>query len=168
MEDNLWNIVDVDSAYHTDKKLYQDHILEQYKIYVQMADQISSRRNLANVFFVTINSTSLGVIGFSLEKLKPIQNVQLIFVPVAAVSILCIVWWWLIKSYRNLNSAKYKVIGLLEKRLPASPYWEAEWTELGKGKDPKKYLPLTTLENFVPIIFIIFYIIVAIYVVHFH
>jgi hypothetical protein len=164
MENNLWNDVDDNSEYHNDKKLYQEHILEQYKIYVEMADQISARRNLANVFFLTLNTTALGVLGFCVEKLKHIHAVTLLLL-IVAISVLCLVWWWVTRSYRNLNTAKYKVIGYLEKRLPASPYWEAEWNELGKGKDPKKYLPLSDLENFVPIIFITLYLILGMYVV---
>jgi len=39
------------NIYEKDSKLYKEHLLEQYKIYVEMADRISARRNLANVFF---------------------------------------------------------------------------------------------------------------------
>ena len=50
------------------------------------------------------------------------------------------------------------VIGELEKRLPASPYWSAEWIALGEGKNPKIYKPLTHVENWIPIIFGFIYI----------
>ena len=36
---------------------------EIYKIAVEMADRISARRGLANTFFLTINTTVLGVLG---------------------------------------------------------------------------------------------------------
>ena len=35
---------------------YQNHLLEQYKLYVQMADKISERRQSANSFFLTVNT----------------------------------------------------------------------------------------------------------------
>ena len=130
-------------------------------MYVEMADRISSRRNLANVFFLTINSTVLSVAGFSFDKLASINPKWFICFPVIGILVICIVWWWILRSYRNLNSAKFKVIGQLETKLPASPYWSAEWAELGQGKDIKKYLPLTVLETSIPIIFALIYILSA-------
>jgi hypothetical protein len=40
----------------------------------------------------------------------------------------------MMRSIRLLNSAKYEVIGTLEERLPASPYWRADGAALGEGK----------------------------------
>jgi hypothetical protein len=45
----------------------------------------------------------------------------------------CFAWFYLVWSYRLLNSAKYQVVGALEERLPASPFWAAEWWALGEG-----------------------------------
>ena len=164
MKDNLWTKIDDNSEYSKNGELYQNHILEQYKMYAEMADRVSARRNLANIFFLTLNTTILGAIGFSFEKIQFINPKWLILFPIISFLILVVVWGWLIRSYRNLNSAKYKVIGNLEKKLPASPYWSAEWKELGEGKDWKKYLQLTALENVVPIIFGLTYIMIGIYV----
>ena len=63
----------------------------------------------------------------------------------------------LVRSYRQLNTAKFKVIGALEERLPASAYWRAEWVALGEGEDWHKYLPLTPLEQWVPMLFALVY-----------
>jgi hypothetical protein len=71
----------------------------------------------------------------------------------------CAAWWWLVRSYRQLNTAKFKVVGALEERLPASPYWRAEWAALGEGKDWRKYLPLTHLEQWIPVLFGLVYVI---------
>ncbi len=76
-----------------------------------------------------------------------------IIFPFIAVLALCYTWWRLVKSYRQLNTAKYLVIGEMEKRLPSSPYWSAEWKALGEGKAPKRYVPLSHVENWIPIIF---------------
>jgi hypothetical protein len=70
----------------------------------------------------------------------------------------------ILRSYRQLNTAKYQVIGEFEKRLPASPYWSAEWKALGEGKDLMKYIPLTYAENWVPIVFALLYTILAVIV----
>ena len=164
MKEKLWNKITDDSSYSKNKELYQNHILEQYKIYVEMADRISGRRSTANVFFLSINSTILASVAFLFDKIQLVEPKWVILFPVIGTLVLCLVWWWLLLSYRNLNSAKYKVIGQLEKKLPSSPYWSAEWNELGKGKDIKKYLPLSALENWIPIVFGITYIMIAIYV----
>lgn len=152
------------NIYLEDKKLQKEHLLEQYKIYVEMADRISARRNLANVFFLTLHTAFFAAIGFSIEKIELINPKWLILFPIIGLLIFCWVWRKLIKSYRSLNSAKYKVIGELEKELPRSPYWEMEWKELGEGKDPKKYVPLTATENWVPLIIGFLYLCLAGYI----
>jgi hypothetical protein len=141
--------------------MQQAHIFEQYKLYVEMADRVSNRRNLANTFFLTLHTLLLGVIGFSFEKGPALNERWVIFFPLAAVLLLCAAWWLIVRSYRQLNTGKYLVVGEFEKRLPASPYWSAEWKALGEGKDAKKYIPLTHVENWVPIVFAFLYVIIA-------
>ena len=51
-----------------------------------------------------------------------------------------------------MNSGKFKVVHEIEKELPLSPY-DAEWEALGRGNDPKLYLPFTRIEIWVPGIF---------------
>lgn len=164
MDEKLFNKPLEDNVYFKSKELYQNHLLEQYKMYVEMADRISSRRNLANVFFLSLNTTLITVIGIALEKMTLKLSFEITLMLIISFECVCVVWWWLLRSYRNLNSAKYKVIGNLEKQLPSSPYWSAEWHELGEGKSLRKYLPLSFLEQFIPIIFFIFYLVLAIIV----
>lgn len=165
MKNDLWNKYLENSNYAKNQEQYHDHILEQYKLYVEMADRISSRRNLANVFFLTLHTSIIAVIGFYLEKVNPVGPKWILVFPFLSFILLCLIWWWLITSYRNLNSAKYKVVGELEKKLPASPFWSAEWKELGEGKDITKYLPLTALEKYIPLIFAFLYIGALVYVI---
>ena len=70
----------------------------------------------------------------------------------------CGAWFWLVRSYRLLNGTKYLAVGLLEERLPASPYWRAEWQALGEGRDWRKYLPLTHMEQWVPVTIAVIYV----------
>ncbi len=42
---------------------YQDHLLEQYKLYVEMADRISERRANANSFFFTVITALISITG---------------------------------------------------------------------------------------------------------
>lgn len=159
---NLWTDAET-NVYKDNESLFLSHLMEQYKIYVEMADRISSRRNLANGFFLTLHTFILTSLGLAGEKLSaPLPTIVLILA-FSITFILCLGWWWLIRSYKNLNSAKYKVIGHLEEKLPASPYYRAEWIALGEGKDIKKYLPLTIIEQWVPIAFLLIYLTIVVY-----
>lgn len=135
---------------------YSSAVLEQYKMYVEMADRVSARRGLANTFFLTFNSAVFTLIG-AFWTARPHAASALLIIPVLVLMAECLAWFWLIRSYRQLNAAKYAVVGALEERLPASPYWRGEWKALGEGKDPARYLPLTHLEEWVPLIFAIAY-----------
>lgn len=131
---------------------YNDHLLDTYRIYVEMADRISSRRESTNSFFLTVNTAILGLLGF-LAQAAALPSERTALVPVALAGIvLAFLWRRILKSYRELNSAKYKVIHALEAELPARPY-DTEWEALGRGKDPARYIPLTHVEGRVPLIF---------------
>jgi hypothetical protein len=153
IEARLWNAEVTPASYTSDNEKYQAAILDQYKLYVEMADRISARRGLANTFFLTLNSAIFTLFGV-LWKDKPphLSDVVVVLLAVVAIS-QCVAWGLLVHSYRLLNSAKYKVVGALERRLPASPYWSAEWTALGEGKSWRLYLPLSHVETWVPILF---------------
>lgn len=158
---NLWNASVTSESYTGDAEKYQSAILEQYKLCVEMADRISARRALANGFFLTLNTAVLTTIGVFLGifwKDRPNVPVFSLVLPLVLLLVLCLAWFWLVRSYRQLNSGKYAVIGALEERLPASPYWRAEWTALGEGKDKAIYWPLTHLEQWVPSVFAFMYI----------
>jgi hypothetical protein len=157
----LWN-ENVDATAYARNEKYQEHVLEQYKLYVEMADRISARRNLANTFFLTLHTAIISAVGFTYEKGPALENRYFILLPLAAILALCYTWWRMVKSYRQLNTAKYQVVGEFETRLPARPYYSAEWKAIGEGKNPKLYLPLTHVENWVPIIFGLIYIVGAV------
>jgi hypothetical protein len=139
----MW--VDQDLAYHT-------AVLEQYKIYVEMADRISGRRGLTNTFFLTLNTVIFTTVGIFWQH-SPEVSRGLLTVPWLVLLGQCLAWFWLLRSYRQLNTAKYAVIGTLEERLPASPYWRAEWAALGHGRDPARYWPLSHVEQWIPLLF---------------
>jgi hypothetical protein len=156
IRDRLWN-VDVDAkSYEGPGEKYQAAILEQYKLYAEMADRISSRRGLTHTFFLTLNSALVSVVGLFWSQRSNVSP-WLLALPLMIAVGQCTAWWWLARSYRQLNTAKFKVIGALEERLPASAYWRAEWVALGEGRDWRKYLPLTHLEHWVPVLFALAY-----------
>jgi hypothetical protein len=156
LDDRLWLKDAKQNLYGGNEAAYQAAVLEQYKIYVEMADRISQRRGLTNTFFLTLNTAIFSALGV-LWQHKPEGKAWWLVFPLMMLLGECFAWFYILRSYRLLNSAKYEVVGALETRLPASPYWRAEWTALGEGKDPKKYWPLSHVESWIPIFFAALY-----------
>jgi hypothetical protein len=134
---------------------------EQYKMYVQLADHISDRRDKANNFFLSLNTGVITAVGFLWDKHTVIQPKELIVFPLGALLAFCYFWHRLVKSYRQLTTQKFILIGAVEERLPVR-FWSTEWKLLGEGKDTKKYSPLSELEEKVPIVFGAIYIGIAV------
>ncbi|MEO1314999.1 MAG: hypothetical protein AAFW01_00140 [Pseudomonadota bacterium] len=128
-------------------------ILEQYKLCLEFADRISQRRAATNTFFLTFHTAIIAAFA-GLSKQVDARIAGVFFV--IAIGF-CIAWWLLLSSYRSLNTAKFQVIGALEERLAARPIYYAEWTALGEGKDWKRHIPLTPIEQIVPVGFIVAY-----------
>ncbi|WP_329386145.1 DUF1622 domain-containing protein [Streptomyces sp. NBC_01351] len=154
LDDRLWNkrVTPADYAHNSEK--YQAAVLDQYKTYVEMADRVSSRRSLANTFFLSLNTAVVAAVATTTTG-TTWQDVSLL-APLAGLIILltqCLTWFVTVRSYRQLNAAKFAVIAALEKKLPAFVYSEAEWHVLGEGKNWRQYLPLTHVEQWVPLIF---------------
>lgn len=145
---DLFNEIQEGVEYPQNDKWYS-HLLDQYKLYVEMADRISQRRATANTYFLSLNSAILAFVGYLTVK-DTSEHLWMLALGGIALSIL---WRWQIRSYSQLNSAKFKVIHMIEKRLPISPY-EAEWDAMGKGQVPELYRPLSHIELGVPIVFI--------------
>ena len=158
----LWNNEVEKGVYEHCPIVHQEHILKQYEICIEMADRISARRNLANTFFLTLHTFIVGAVGFAYNKVDISVSKWLVLLPLSAVLALCFSWWRLIESYRQLNTAKFRVIGEFERKLPAGPYWFAEWKALGEGKDPRLHKTLAGIENRVPAIFGFLYVMAAI------
>jgi hypothetical protein len=138
-----------EQQYPENEKL-QAHLLDQYKLYVEMADRISSRRQSANSYFLTVNTALLSFVGYITTK----DTSDYLWLLGAVGIALSYLWYRLIRSYRDLNTAKFTVVHAIEKRLPLSPY-DAEWEVMGRGKDPKRYKPFTHIETGVPWVFMV-------------
>ena len=77
---------------------------------------------------------------------------------------ICIIFWYLIRSYKQLNIGKFVVIHKIEESLPLALY-KYEWEILGEGKDKNKYYPFSHIELWIPWIFGILYFTLGIYFV---
>lgn len=131
-------------------------LFEQYKLYVESAEKISDRRVAANNYLLTVNAFLVTLYG--LVAASRFNTFWTILVPVAGF-LVALTWHRIIFSYRDLNMVKFKVIHELEKQMPAALY-DYEWHKAEEGRG-KAYHPLSHLEQWVPIIFMVLYVLLA-------
>ena len=141
------------------RALSNGELLDLYKLTVEMADRVSARRGQANQFYVALQTALLGapalfsVVGEGAE-INPLRGFLLAVVGVTV----SVVWWFQLRSYRDLNTAKFVVINKIEAdNLPITPFSD-EWAQLKKDPVPKlrdRYAELGFVERFVPIVFLL-------------
>ncbi len=135
-------------------------LLEQYKLYVQSAENVSARRVASSRYLLTLNAALVALYGFQSPNLSPIEWV----VPVPILGILVsVLWHRIIKSHKDLNAVKFDIIHELEKRLPVSLYAH-EWRLANKGHG-MAYRAVTDIERWIPIAFLVLHVILSILLV---
>jgi hypothetical protein len=145
------------SADYGDK--YQDHLLEQYKLFVETSQHVSDKRQNANNYLLTLNSSLVTLFVTFLSTFG--HHRWNVLIPIAGL-LVCFIWHSLVESYKDLNAAKFRVIHELEEQLPVALF-RYEWHVCGKGKDKDKYVPLTQLERWIPWMFGILYVALGLY-----
>jgi len=145
---------------HT-KETYGDSfkadLFEQYKHYVESAEKISERRVSANNYLLTVNAFLVTLYG--IVAASRYNTYWAILVPVAGL-LVSLTWYRIIISYRDLNTVKFAVIHELERHMPAALY-DYEWKKAEEGRG-KAYHPLSHLERWVPIIFVVLYVLLGV------
>ncbi|MET9864968.1 hypothetical protein ABZZ16_01965 [Streptomyces sp. NPDC006386] len=132
----------------------QPEVLDLYKLAVEMADRVSARRGSANAFFLSVQTALVTVVGFGIPKLSESPWWVSLAVAIAGIT-LSAAWWMQLRSYRDLNTAKFKVINKVEERLPIRIFAD-EWESLKRDPIPrwrKRYAELGTSERVVPLVF---------------
>lgn len=134
-------------------------VLDLYKMAVEMADRVSARRATANAFFLTAQTAFVTVIGLATPSLLKAPSWTALAVSLAGVT-MSACWWLQLRSYRDLNRAKFTVINGIEESLPVKIFSE-EWAELkneqGKSRG-RRYMELGTSERIIPGVFALLYI----------
>ena len=139
---------------------YKGHLLTQYQLYIEGMEKISDRRQNANNYFITVNTVLISLLGVFFQT-KIFENIGWIKSLVALVGvIICIIFWFLLRSYKQLNTGKFKVIHKIEQKLPVALY-DYEWKILGEGKNKKLYFPFSHIEMVIPWVFGIIYVILG-------
>jgi len=143
---------------------YKNHLFEQYKIYIESVEKTSDRRQQANNYFITINTALISFIGIS-SQITFFQNNNWIEILLSLIGvIICGAFWFLIRSYKQLNTGKFEVIHKIEENLPLALY-KYEWEVLGNGKDYSKYYPFSHIEVWIPLVFGVVYVLLGVSVV---
>jgi hypothetical protein len=137
-----------------DEKDKNQELLEIYKLHAQLADNVSNRRATANRFYMLVLS-GLAVLFSALLQRKNGVPLGWLMVGFGLFGmLLAVAWYILIRSYRQLNTGKFKALQELEEKLNY-PFFKREWDLLAEGREPKTYWKLTVVETFVPAIFFI-------------
>lgn len=133
-----------------------EHLFEQYRIYIESAEKISDRRQKTNEFFLGINTALVALLGFIVTKINPEKISYISLLASISGAVICYYWYRIILSYKGLNGGKFKVIHLIEEKLPLALY-DTEWEILERGENKKVYWPFTHIELKIPWVFILIY-----------
>ena len=139
---------------------YSSDLLEQYKLYVQSAENVSARRVASSHYLLALNTALVALYGIQAATFG--QSYWTLLVPIIGV-VVSQIWHLIIKSHRDLNTVKFQIVHKLEKHLPAAPF-DYEWQVAEEGKS-KSYSPVTRLEQWIPRAFILVHLVLAIVIV---
>ena len=147
-----------------DKASYGDSfgsdLLEQYKPYVQSAENVSARRVASNRYLLTLNAALVALYGVQSANFG--QGYWTLLIPVIGIPV-SLLWYLIIKSHADLNRIKFRVIHELEQHLPAALY-KYEWHLAQEGKG-KTYRAVTTIERWIPILFAVLHVVLAVMII---
>ena len=135
-------------------------LLEQYKLYVQSAENVSARRVASNRYLLTLNAALVALYGVQSANFG--QGYWTLLIPVIGIPV-SLLWYLIIKSHADLNRIKFKVIHELEQHLPAALY-KYEWHLAQEGKG-NTYRAGTTIERWIPILFAVLHVVLAVMIV---
>ena len=135
-----------------EKNQHKNELLDQYKMFQKSSEDLVSRRQSVSSFYITVNSALIAIVGILIGLVSFPSNIIIILFMSLTGIILDVSWIRILEAYGTLNSAKMKVIKLLEKQLPAILY-EAEWQVMCDKLNNKKYVSFTNSEKRIPIIF---------------
>jgi|GEM_PF-3189192 hypothetical protein len=142
------------------QKADPDTVLEQWKFYAQTTLNVSNRRLKNNRFYIRLLLGLLAAIGAG-TKLGFVNPVGIMFAGLIGFP-MCVIWYFHILSYKQLNSGKYQVLKEIASDLPYAPH-EKEWDVLGNGENPGTYIKHTSVEVWWPRVLGLPFTIMAIY-----
>ena len=145
---------------------YQAHLLDQYKLYVEMADRISQRRDQSNRFYAGLVSAIIALLVV-MGRFGVSGGNWSVALLAAGLFGACLsaIWFINLGSYRALNTAKFRVINDMEAQLPYAGYTE-EWAYLRPAEGRTRYFQLTRIERYVPLLIMALFIGIVCYAIY--
>ena len=128
---------------------FEETVLEQYKLYVRSAENVSARRIASSRYLLTLNVALVALYGYQSSNLDSGEWMMLVPILGALVSVL---WYRIIKSHKDLNVVKFRIIHELEQHLPAM-FYTHEWRLVEEGRG-KFYRSVTDIERWIPLAFL--------------
>ena len=146
---------------NTIESLNKEELLEQYKVFLQTSEDLVTRRQNVNNFYITINAALFTLFGVCISISDSFISKLIIALLLLSIGIILdISWLKTLEAYGILNGSKMKVISIIEKQLPASLY-DSEWTVMSDKLNSKKYVSFTDNEKKIPKLFIALYILLT-------
>ena len=128
---------------------FEADLLEQYKLYVQSAENVSARRLASSRYLLAVNAALVALYGFQAQGSG--QAWLTFLLPILGIPV-SLLWYRIIRSHRDLNDVKFRIIHQLEEHLPAALYAH-EWELANHGKG-KIYRSVTDIERWIPLTFL--------------
>ena len=135
---------------------FNTDLLEQYKLYVQSAENVSARRVASSRYLLTLNVALVALYGLQSSGFS--QSYLMLLIPVIGIFVSSL-WYLIIKSHADLNRIKFDVVHKFECHLPAAMY-KYEW-----GMAEQGYRAVTTIERWIPILFAVLHVVLAIMII---
>ncbi|WP_218780564.1 hypothetical protein [Rhodococcus sp. NCIMB 12038] len=124
---------------------------------MEMADRVSARRGLANQFYLSLETLILGVPALlQVSDNGPALGEGRASILSILGIVVALVWWLQLRSYRQLNKAKFDVINSIEGEHMTIRIFSDEWKSLKSDHVERwrpRYAELGTVERVVPGIF---------------
>ena len=126
-----------------------------YRFFVETAERATDRRESANKWMLSVNAAVSGLYGY-LKAGGSVPNdgtkqLWMLAIPAAGM-IIAVAWAALVRSYKELNKAKFKVIDELEADLAEKPY-RREYEHYIRDRK----LAFSDIELLVPVAFFLLY-----------
>lgn len=148
--DEFWTAGIDERTYVGDgRAAYQEAVMEQYKLYVDLVQSNRARRSTANSFFLGLNTSVFVAVG-ALWHSGPLPGDRaVLLLPLMVLLTQCLAWVGTVQRHRQIGERHWLAVRRLEERLPAAAsLWQ----------DSPGRLPLTQIEMIVPGLFAIAYV----------
>ncbi len=129
--------------------------IRQYVLLVESADRASARRQATNSVLLTISSALVATWGVGTGTDVSHSASRLVITVVGIL--VAALWWSLLEAHKKLSEAKFAVIVDMETQLPY-PALTTEWKSLQESG----YREVTTLEGWLPAIFVIVHVLLSV------